>query len=135
MRARLAVLADAANITAEGKLNILGEFNVIVAARTPSKWTRMFLVLKLDADIGEIGKHLFRIRTIDPDGKPIAQDITGEIEFTPPRYEGIPGSGPLIFEIRDAVFPTYGGYEFEIHVGGSKIQTVPLYVVPRPAAK
>lgn len=132
MHARLAVLADAANTTAEGKLNILGEFNVLLAIRVPCKWPRMFLVLKLETELGEGQKHALRIRIIDDDGKPTAQEVNGEFQFTPHRHQsGVPMSGPIIFEIRDAVFGKYGTYEFEIYVDGQRIQSVPLYVVPR----
>ena len=133
MHARLAVLADAANTTAEGKLNILGEFNVLLAARVPTKWPRMFLVFKLETEPGEVGKHSLRLRIIDDDGQPTAQEIKGELEFTPSRYAtGVPMSGTMIFDIRDALFSKYGTYEFEIYVDNDRIQTVPLHVAPRP---
>ncbi|NOT29677.1 MAG: hypothetical protein HOP15_04415, partial [Planctomycetes bacterium] len=81
MHARLAVLADAANTTAEGKLNILGEFNVIFAARVPFTWPRMFLALKLETDPGEGGQHTLRIRVIDEDARLVAPEIQGAINF------------------------------------------------------
>ena len=133
MHLRLAVLADAANTTAEGKLNLLGEFNVIFATSVPCTWPRMFLVLKLETDPGEGGHHNLRIRVIDQDGRPVTQDILGEVDFGERFRPGLPLSGTLIFEIRGASFQNLGTYEFEVYVGDHVITKVPLYVVSRQA--
>ena len=84
MEVGLAVLADAANVSREGKLNILGEFNTIFAGRFPVTWPKMNLVLKLEATVGEGSRHRLGIRVINQDGKLVAPPVDGEIELGPP---------------------------------------------------
>jgi len=45
MKARIAVLADYANVTADRKLNVMGVFNVINASRVPAIHRQMQLVV------------------------------------------------------------------------------------------
>jgi hypothetical protein len=131
MDAKLAVLADAANLTREGKLNILGEFNVIFAARVPTTWPLMFLVLKLETTPGEGALHRLRIRVIDQDGTVVAPEVLGDANFGERFLPGLPLTGVLIFEIRSAQFRTYGTYEFEVYVNDRVLTKVPLHVVSR----
>ena len=51
MKVTLAVLADYANVSREGKLNILGIFNIIHAASFPCTHGEMVLVTKLEAEV------------------------------------------------------------------------------------
>lgn len=70
MKVTLAVLADYANITREGKLNILGMFDVIHAQNFPMTHPQMQLVMRFEADIAEAGKtKKLEIKLMDADGK------------------------------------------------------------------
>lgn len=70
MKVTLAVLADYANITREGKLNILGIFDVIHAHDFPMTHPQMQLVMRFEADIAEAGKtKKLEIKLMDEDGK------------------------------------------------------------------
>lgn len=133
MQSKLAVLADAANTTSEGKLNLLGEFNVIFAARVPFTWPRMFLVVKLETEPGEGERHKLRIRVIDQDGRQVTNEIQGDADFGQRFRPGLPLTGVLIFEIRAPTFANFGTYEFEIYANDELVTKVPLYVVPREA--
>jgi len=130
MQARLAVLADAANLTPEGKLNILGEFNLIWAASVPLTWSRMFLVLKLESDPGEASEQRIKIRLIDSDAKPVSENLEGQIRFGPRFRPGVPLCAPVILEFRNAVLPRHGTYEFEVAVGSQVVARIPLHVFP-----
>ncbi len=132
MRARIAVLADAANVSREGKLNILGQFEVIYAASTPVTWPAMHLVLKLEATAGEGPKHKVGIRVVDEDGNVIGPMIDAESNFGPPFRPGHPLRANLILGIAGASFPKHGTYSFEILVDDHNIESVPLYVLPLP---
>ena len=61
MEVKLAGFCDAANISREGKLNILGEFNTLYAAAVPVIWPLMYVVIKIEATAGE-GPPRFGLR-------------------------------------------------------------------------
>jgi hypothetical protein len=133
MHVRLAVLADAANQSADGKLNVLGEFNLISAAAFPVVWPRMFMVLKLEALVDEGAKHRMLLRLVDEDAKPMGTPIEGEIDLGQKFRAGVPLSASLIIEFQNMRFDRAGTYEFEIFISNKRIATVPLYVFPREA--
>jgi len=114
MKVRLAVLADAANVSREGKLNILGEFNLIWTQVFPAVCPRMFMVLKVEADPGEAPTKLLRLRFLDQDSQPVGPLIECEISLTQRFRSGVPISGIVMLEFRDAVFPREGTYELEV---------------------
>ncbi len=128
MISRLAVLADAANVAIDGKLNILGEFNLIIASAAPCTWPRMFLVIKLEAEPNDPPQNPVRIRVLEADGR-VIHELQGTIDLGQRSISGIPPSGHAVFEIRNAVFTRYGHYEFEIMVGQQRLATIPLYVL------
>ena len=68
MRLTLGLLADAANVTAENKINILGEFNLIQTPVLPVTLASFTLVLRLEADANEPAEHTFGVRLLDDDG-------------------------------------------------------------------
>lgn len=138
MQAKIALLADAANMTPEGKLNILGEFNIMWTSTFPATWPLMWLVLKLEATAAEGGSHMLTIKCIDDDGTQVGPTIDGELNMGKPFRPGMPHRGAVILGIRNAQFPKAGTYEFEILVDGHSIASVPLYVLPsaeRPQGK
>ena len=49
MRVKLALLADSANVSREGKLNLLGIFDAIFARELPTSHPHMHLVLRFEA--------------------------------------------------------------------------------------
>ncbi len=55
MRVALGVLADYANVSADGKLNIMGVFQIVNVIQFPHVHAQMDLVLTLEADPSEAG--------------------------------------------------------------------------------
>ena len=55
MKVNLALLADGANVSREGKLNILGIFDTIHAGKFPVVHAQMRLVVRLEASSAELG--------------------------------------------------------------------------------
>lgn len=53
MHPQLTVLADSANISQEGKLNILGEFNTLFAESVPVAHPIIWFVSKLELGAGD----------------------------------------------------------------------------------
>jgi hypothetical protein len=72
MKITLAVLADYANITREGKLNILGIFDAINTQDFPVTHPQMQLVMRFEADVSEAGKaKKLEIKLMDDDGRTV----------------------------------------------------------------
>ncbi len=130
MEVKLALLADAANVTAEGKLNILGEFNILWVPTLPFTWPSMQLVVKFEATAGEGPKHKLGIRIVDEDGNPAAPPLDGEIDMGKQARPGMPYRSQLILGIQNATFKQHGTFSFEILIASHNVATIPLYVLP-----
>jgi hypothetical protein len=128
MQVEIAVLADAANISREGKLNICGVFQHIYGQAVPIGWPMMSLVLQLRLLPEETGKrHTLIIRLNGPDGKLVQQ--FPDAQFEAPAD---PGSRkvtvPLTANFAGLVFPGFGLYGFELVVDGKSLSTIELEV-------
>jgi len=124
-----ALLADAANISREGKLNILGAFDRIYASKFPLTWPRMVLVTRFEASAAEYGSEKsLEIVTLDADGKRLGS-ASGKMKI---------GTGQSGRQIKinhvlpmGMTFPAPGQYSIEILVNGEPKAAVPLEVVQR----
>ena len=132
MEVQLAVLADAANVSQEGKLNILGEFDTIHAAEVPVVWPVMWFVTKVKISEADGTHHRFELRVLDDDGQLVALVATLEGESGPSPIPGTLGGGTLVIRIGNARFPDYGTYVFELRGNTKLLYEVPLHVRPLP---
>lgn len=129
MDVAFALLADAANISREGKLNILGAFDRIYGSKFPLTWPRMVLVTRFEASAAEYGSEKsLEIVTLDADGKRLGS-ASGKMKI---------GTGQSGRQIKinhvlpmGMTFPTPGQYSIEILVNGEPKAAVPLEVVQR----
>jgi hypothetical protein len=127
MQVKLAVLADYANVTTEGKLNILGIFDRIQVARLPAVHPQMQFILRLEAHPAERDRaHGLEIRLHDPDGK-TAFELKGEVV---PR-----GGGPVetissnqIVTINNLNLEQTGEFLFVVFVDNDLKAELPLVV-------
>ncbi len=128
MRVTLAVLADGANISREGKLNIMGIFDVIHTQKFPMTHPQMLLVMRFEGDFSESGsRKKVEIRLMDDDGKKMFH-LPGEILLG----SGNPGESVganQILTINMARFEASGSYEFKIMVDGELKAEVPLKIL------
>jgi hypothetical protein len=87
MHVRLAVLADYANVTGDGKLNILGIFARINLMQIPAVHPQMHLVLRIEAHPSELNRaYDVEIRLQDPAGLTIFEvKVRSSLEETPVR--------------------------------------------------
>ncbi len=111
MKPLLFLVADYANVTGDGKLNVMGIFQVINAYNFPARHSSMHLVAKLAPELSEYGqKRTFTVILMDADSNQVLQ-ISGE--FDVPRGEG--GRKPevnIILELKDVILPKPGRYQF-----------------------
>ncbi len=84
MHVSFALFADAANISQEGKLNILGVFDALQVATVPAVHPRATMIVRLKALPGDIGRHTLAFGWFGPTGDEIWSS-SGELEVgTPP---------------------------------------------------
>lgn len=128
MEVELAVLADYANVSQDGKLNIMGIFQEINAPDLPFALPQMYLVVSFVAGPAEFGSAKnIRITLLDNDGNEML-GLEGQVEVPrPPR----PGSRAYINQViglNGITFQQPGGHAFSILVGGETKETVGLHV-------
>jgi Family of unknown function (DUF6941) len=127
MKIALLLNADYANVTKDGKLNVMGIFNSIHAPKFPARHSSIYLIMKLLPELGEYGQNrTLNVHLRDPDGKEIIH-LSGPVQI--PSPEG--GKKPevnTIFEFRDIIFPKEGHYQFVVLVDKDYKGDLSLYV-------
>lgn len=124
MQLRFAFLAEHANVTEDGKLNVLGIFDRLYAPNFPALHRVLYLVASYEADPGDAqAAHEMEVRFIDPDAQAV-RDIRGRVEL---------GSGKQVVNqlhvFNDLPFQVPGNYEFALVVNGEIVKTVGLELV------
>lgn len=135
MKVEIAVLADAANVSRESKLNICGIFQNIFGQSPPIAWPMMTLVLQLRLDAAETGRrHALSLRLKAPDGSLVQQfpdaQFESTAELTAPKV-----TLPLTINFSGLVFPAFGTYTFEVQVNGATLTNVELEVGQIPTQR
>jgi len=121
-----ALFADAANLSQEGKLNILGVFDAVQVGELPTVHPRTTLVLRLKAEAADAGTHRLGLRWVSPEGEELwstegemnvgaPADATGDVDF------------PLIAAL-DLPLDEPGEYAMEIELDGEAAAEIPLFV-------
>jgi hypothetical protein len=128
----LALIADYANITREGKLNILGIFDQIYAPSVPALHPQMQLVMTIVADRTEAKKeHIIKIELIDADNVEVVFSIEGKFQFEKPKSgEDVRINLPIL--LNHVIFKKHGAYSFKIHVDGDIKKSISLKIVEPP---
>src|SRR5215212_2372831 len=84
MNISFALFADAANISQEGKLNILGVFDAVQVGALPAVHPRAHLVVRLKAGRNDVGTHTLAFNWANPNGDTL-WSTTGQLNVgTPP---------------------------------------------------
>lgn len=128
MDVTVAVLADYANVSKDGKLNIMGIFQEINPPTLPFSLPQMYLVLSLSAGPAESGATRdMRIALLHSDGEEV---LTVEAEMPVPSPTR-PGSRAYINEaigLAGVTFERPGDYAFSLLIGDDEKASVPLHV-------
>jgi hypothetical protein len=132
MDVTLALLADYANVSQEGKLNVMGVFDRIWAKNFPAVHPEMRLVFKLEAGPAERGTDkVIEVKLLDADGK-VLQHLKGQ--FTVPAESRRPTIEiNQVLRFATVSFEKPGDYAFYILVGGDEKGKVPFSVEQLPA--
>lgn len=129
MDVNLALLADYANVSQDGKLNIMGIFQEVNPPVLPFALPQMYLVISFVAGPAEFGltKNI-RIALLESDG---SEMLTLEGQMEVPRHVPLPGSRAYMNQViglNGITFHRPGDYAFSILVGGETKETIGLHV-------
>lgn len=126
MQVKLALLADYANVTGEGKLNILGIFDRITVQTLPVVHPQMHLILRLEAQPTERNRtHNIEIRLHDPDGSTVFE-VKGDM--VPQGTSVLSSSTNQILTLNNLQLEKTGGYNFVVFVDNDLKAEIPLGV-------
>ena len=138
MKVTLALLCDSANVAADGKLNILGQFSQIASPAFPCELPLMQLALRFEAQPSDAGaEHELLIRLVNADGNRIGE-LGGLLTVPPFEPSGEPsgnssdGSTTLqtVVPLPNITFPEPGAYALHLLIDGEGSRSVGLDVIP-----
>jgi hypothetical protein len=126
MHVSFALFADAANISQEGKLNILGVFDSVQVGQFPALHPRTTFVLRLKARPQDAGVHPLTLRWMNPRGAELwSSQAELDIGGAPP------GSGeldmPVVVQL-DLPLDMPGTYRMQVEIDGQQTVGTALYV-------
>ncbi len=126
MKIEVFALCDAATDT-HGKLNILGTFDQIYAAKMPVVHPACAIALRMRFDKMEEGTHKVGLQLVDPDGSPVFQPMEGEVH---PRMAPDSDSVAvnLILNFQHMKFGAFADYQINLAIDGVSMATLPLHV-------
>jgi len=128
MEVKFAALADYANITREGKLNVLGIFDVINTSNFPVRLPTFYVVVSYAAGAAEFGSDKdVEIVLCDEDGNDLfrAKQV---LHVTRPKRSGTLFTTNQIAGIVGFPFKKPGDYQFSILVNNEEKKTLSLLV-------
>jgi hypothetical protein len=123
----MAVLADEANVSQEGKLNLMGIFDRIAAAEFPVVHPKMVYAFRVEADFGDGGRAFpVTVSMEDEDGNALFQ-AEGEM-MAPTVPPGEFTTANQLFALVGVQFPHPGIYRFVVRVGDTARHETPFLV-------
>lgn len=130
MHVSFALFADAANLSQEGKLNILGVFDAVQVGALPTVHRRATLVVHLKGDQRDVGSHRLTLRWKSPSGEELWASH-GEVQVQAPPESGVMDL-PVIAAV-DLPLDHPGAYAMHVMIDDGPAATVPLHVrLPMP---
>lgn len=127
MKVPVAFLADEANISQDGKLNVLGIFDRISAVTFPTVHPKMVYAFRVHADFEDAGQAFrVNVRLVDEDGGVIFE-ANGEI-VAPSVAPGEFSTANQVFTLVGVQFGQPGVYKFLVGVEDRLLQETPFVV-------
>ncbi|MEJ7809911.1 MAG: hypothetical protein WKG32_05765 [Gemmatimonadaceae bacterium] len=130
MEVSFALFADAANLSQEGKLNILGVFDAVQVGTLPTVHPRAHLVVRLKGDRGDVGTHSVTLRWLSPEQNELWSS-TGQLDVGAPPPGVTEMDMPLIAAL-DLPIDRAGTYTMSIALNDVAMARVALQVRSSP---
>ena len=121
MELRYALIADFANATQEGKLNVMGIFDRLFAVSFPAVHRQLFLITSIQTDPEDEGESReIELQMINADGV-VLTELKGQVYFS---------VGKQVFNqvhiFQDLRFENPGSYQFNVFFDGRMVKTLDL---------
>lgn len=126
MHIAFALFADAANLSQEGKLNILGVFDAVQVGTLPGMHPRAHLVLRFKGSRDDFGAHALTLQWLNPKGTEL-WNTTGTIDVGAPPTGVNEMDMPLVAPM-DLPFDLSGTYLMRISLDDRVAAEIPLQV-------
>ena len=126
MHVTFALFADAANLSQEGKLNILGVFDALQVNTLPAMHPRAALVVHLKGSVADAGTHKVALQWLNPSGQQLWSS-DGELGIAAPPSGVLDMAFPLIAQI-DLPLDQSGSYVMRVALDGAMCAEIPLQV-------
>jgi hypothetical protein len=130
MQVEVFSLCDAATVDSVGKLNVLGAFDTIWAAKLPTFYPQCAIALRLRFEGLERGEHQVAVSFVDMDGKHIIPSANGAISINFPDDQRS-GSANLVLNLQMLGLPQYGEYSIDVTVDATPMANLPLFIKQR----
>lgn len=127
MKLRYALIAEYANFTGDGKLNLMGVTDRLFAYQFPAVHRDLVIINSVESDNEEENsQQSLQVQLINPDGLTVAE-LSGQLEI---------GAGKQVFHqihvFQDVKFETPGAYQVNLYFNNAEVQTIPLELVLLP---
>ncbi len=126
MHVTFALFADAANLSQEGKLNILGVFDALQVGTLPALHPRATLVVHVKGSVADAGTHRVLLQWMSPSGTELWSS-EGELGVASPPTGVLDMDFPLIAQL-DLPLDLAGGYIMRVGLDGAMHAEVPVQV-------
>jgi len=126
MQISFALFADAANLSQEGKLNILGVFDAVQVGSMPTMHPRATLVMRLKGSAADAGSHTVGLRWLNPNGEELWSSL-GQLEIAVPPNGVTEMDLPLIASI-DLPLDLAGAYTMHVALDDNLFHQLRLQV-------
>lgn len=126
MHISFAVFADGANLSQEGKLNVLGVFDALQVGGFPSVHPRTHFVVRLKGNVEDTGAHTLTFSWVNPGGE-VLWSSDGELNVTPGPNPAFEMDLPVIAVI-DLPLNAPGLYTMQVALDGEHTADVRLFV-------
>lgn len=126
MHVSFALFADAANLSQEGKLNVLGVFDAVQVGTLPAVHPRATLVVRLKGTAADAGTHALTLRWVNPRSIELWSSTLDIAVNAPPTHVGEMDM-PVIASI-DLPLDAIGDYSMMISLDGKVHAETRLHV-------
>ncbi|HXD48668.1 MAG TPA: hypothetical protein VN600_07840 [Gemmatimonadaceae bacterium] len=130
MHVAFALFADAANLSQEGKLNVLGVFDALQVATLPAVHPRAHLVVHLKGSANDVGAHTVSFSWLSPSAQELWSS-SGDLNVGAPPPGVAEMDLPLIAQL-DLPMDAAGAYTMAIAIDGE--HTIDVGVQVRSSA-
>ena len=140
MKLAYAFLADAAQVTPDGKFSVSGGgVEILTAPGFPVLTPSLSLLIRLIVEQDELGRaHELRLELLDPDNHnllPLDAESTFAPQLHPRTFVDMSLSYMFVVNIPGFVFPSAGRYVFRVLIDSAPVGEVPLHLALSPTGE